>query len=60
VTARRVTEKIEDVPLTITAISADTIQKVGAVDLRSPTVNRTSPYSWMAFTCRTTRRLASP
>ena len=34
VTARRVSEKIEDVPLTITSISADTIQKVGAVDLR--------------------------
>ncbi len=34
VTARRVAEKIEDIPLAITAISADTIQKVGAQNLR--------------------------
>jgi iron complex outermembrane receptor protein len=34
VTARRVTEKIQDIPLSITSISADTLEKVGATNLR--------------------------
>jgi outer membrane receptor protein involved in Fe transport len=34
VTAEKRSEKLQDVPLAITALSADTLQKVGATDLR--------------------------
>jgi len=34
VTARRVTEKIQDIPLTISSISAETLEKAGATNLR--------------------------
>jgi iron complex outermembrane receptor protein len=34
VTARRVSEKIQDIPLSITSVSSETIEKVGATNLR--------------------------